>query len=197
MRLLIRLPIFVLMWAAYLLIKIPVAVLGLVVIPLLWQYRTTHYADLPRWTIPWANPEDWEGHGNGNNSLPLWWIKSRGNTFKEFYQYHAIRNPANGLRSFEWLDMDIEPKRIRFVTNMKVGRYEPSDLRAQGKKTGGYFAWQGFKAGFEIMHIWSDERHLVIKFGWRVEPRFTVDDIPDLFLDDAGFASKFLLYREG
>ncbi len=196
----IKLPIFILMWVAMMAIKIPTALSGFFMIPLLYRYRSTHYSFLPWWTRPWANPEDWHGRGNGNNSLPLWWVNSRGNTFKAFYRYHAIRNPANGLRSFEILDLDIIPDKVRFIRskNYSGERYDIHLFRKANINTVWFFAWQGFRAGFELIHLWNDERHLNIKFGWRIEPSDAASDVTfDIGLEDASFASKFLFYREG
>ena len=194
----IKLPIFILMWAIFLAIKIPVVILGLVVVPLMYVHRLTNYVDLPWWTRPWANPEDWHGQVNTHsNSLPKWWVLKEGVSMKSFYQYHAIRNPANGLRSIELLDLDVTPDLVRFKTNRKMGRYEPRPMRLSEIDTAWYFAWQGFRAGFKIVHIWNDERHLVIKFGWRVEPRDALDKEVTELKKDASFATKFLFYREG
>jgi len=183
------------------LVKIPTALSGLFMVPLLYRYRNTHYEFLPWWTRPWSNPEDWHGPGNGNNSLPLWWIKTHGNTFKEFYRYHAIRNPANGLRSFELLDLDIYPPAVKFRRSKNyrsgVGKYEPMAVRAWGVKRVWYLAWQGYRAGFKYIRIWNDERHMVIKIGWRVEPSDATTKRVNIGTEDASFASKILLYRKG
>lgn len=195
----IKLPIFILMWVLFLMIKAPTVLSGFFIIPLLYRYRSTHYKLLPWWTRPWANPEDWEGRGNGNNSLPKWWIEQYGNTFKEFYRYHAIRNPANGLRSFEWLDLDIISKLVEFKTNTKLRIYEPNQMRVYdgALKTAWYFAWQGHQAGFKLIHLWNFERHLVIKFGWRIEPSDAISDVINIGTEDASFATKILPWRKG
>ena len=179
-------------------IKIPAALLGFIVIPLMHVYRHTKYDDLPWWTRPWANPEDWEGQVNSDQySLPKWYVDSRGVGFKQFYQYHAIRNPANGLRSFELLDLDIVPALVKYKTNIVLKRYEPNALRSVKIKTAWYFAWQGYRSGLKIIHIWNDERHLVIKFGWRVEPKDATSEIVNIGTEDASFAGKILPYRKG
>ena len=194
----LRLPIWIFMWLLMIAIKIPTALLGFIMVPLIYRYRHTDYGQLPSWTKPWANPEDWCGRGNGNNSLPLWWIKKFGNTFKQFYRYHAIRNPANGLRSYELLDADIIPEKVRFKTNQEMKRYDVSKVRAGPKRTVWYFAWIGFRAGFEIIHIWNDTNHLNIKFGWRIEPSDSYPDVVrNMGTEDASFASKILPYRKG
>lgn len=221
----IRLPIFVALWIPMILMNtfpllmllpfdyyldwslwtyfLPVGLvfLGLVMVPLLWRYRDTDYDDLPWWTRLWSNPEDWRGRGNMyTGSLPRWWVIKEGSSFKSFFRYHAIRNPANGVRSIELFDLTIaEPRRIRFVrsANFSERRYDVSAIREAGLKTVWYLAWYKWQAGFELIHIWNDKRHLVIKFGWRVEPSDKEFYISNLGTQDASFASKILLYREG
>jgi len=194
----LKLPIFILLWLGFLLIKIPTALLGLIMVPAIYRFRFTGYENLPWWTRPWANPEDWEGNGNGSGSLPLWWVNAHGVNFKSFFQYHAIRNPANGLRSFEWIDMDIDPARVEYRRSHAIVNFEPGNLRRLKIKTAWYIAWQGYQAGFQVYHIWSDDRHLNIKFGWRVDPSDADTSLPkNMGVDDASFATKFLLYRRG
>lgn len=198
-RQMLKLPIFILLWFGFMLIKLPTALTGVLVVPFMWRYRTTHFIYLPWWTRPWANPEDWEGgEGSDYDSLPRWWIVSHGVEFKSWWHYHAIRNPANGLRSFESLDLDIDPDKVEYYTPHFFSVYEPHRLRNVGMRNAGYLAWQGWKAGMKYIHIWSDTRHAVIKLGWRVEP---VDALNDggggIGIEDASFASKVLLYRKG
>ena len=181
-------------------IKFVTAVLGLFTIAYMWKWRNTTFDEVPKWTTPWLNPEDWHGTFNHYvNSLPRWWVQLQGTNFKSFWWYHAIRNPANGLRNIEWLDMDIVPDKVKFIhSKTYLTKYEPSVLRKLSLATGWYLAWQGFHAGFKIVHIWNNERHLVIKIGWRVEPLDATDrDRPQVLLDDASFASKILLWRKG
>ena len=188
------------MWALIICIKIPTALLGFVMVPLLYKYRNTLYKDLPFWTRPWANPEDWRGQspdGNDVGSLPRWWIKREGDDFKAWYRYHAIRNPANGLRSFEWLDCDIIPEKVKFKTNRYMDRYDVSKIRELNLKTVWYIAWVGNRMGLEVIHIWNDERHFNIKLGWRIEPNDMYGDVSKLGMRNASFASKILPFREG
>lgn len=234
----IRLPIFILLWAGFVAIKFVTMVLGLFVIPFLSKYRDVLYSELPSWTRPWANPEDWYGGPKTFNktSLPKWWWEKHGKSNWSFYKYHAIRNPANGLRSFEFLDLDIDMTKVRFVTNSFLAYYEPWFIRAEASTTAYYICWQGFQAGVKYVHIWPDKKtdltiklpaidfgdtwwkvwnwafslkttvlipagpkHFVLKFGWRVEPRdATIGIDPEgIRVDDAGFASKLLPYRNG
>ena len=202
---LIRAPVFLLVWVGMLALKIPTALLGFVVVPFLYPYRARDYEDLPFWTRLHANPEDWTGGPEGveGKSLPLWWVRREGSGFWSFYRYHAIRNPANGIRSIEALDLDIIQDKIRYWTPRYLPYYEPWYLRREFEmelRSCGYICWQGWKAGAKFVYLWSPSRHFVFKFGWRVEPRDAHEPLdPDgqRAQEGAGFASKLLPYREG
>lgn len=223
----LKLPIFILMWIVMICIKIPTAFFGFFVVPFLYQYRDTDYKDLQWWTRPWSNPVNWTGQpGNYKSSLPLWWVedsdvyeyyKGLGTGFWSFYRYYARRNSANGLRSFKWLALNIDPSKVKYKTNFKMKRYEPNEVRKLALTTAWHFTWQGFKSGFKIIHIWPDKkkdthywffgsrvirkgpRHLVIKLWWRIEPEDASggDKYFDIEMKSAGFALKVLLYRWG
>lgn len=197
--LVLKLPVMLMWWAVMVALKIPTAALGFVVVPFLERYRFVPYDQLPGWTRPWSNPEDWfGGTRNYAGSLPTWWADEKGHGLWSFYRYHAIRNPANGLRSFEWLDLDMRPEKIRYVTDQYRRFYEPWHSREPWQW---YLAWQGFKLGVKLLHPWNEDRHLVIKFGWRIEPRDADEHDPDpddhRMIAGAGFAYKFQVYREG
>jgi hypothetical protein len=202
-RIAVKIPVFILVWMGFIAIKLPTALAGLFMVPIIFPYRGVNYDDLPWWTKPWANPEDWTGGPEGvpGRSLPQWWLDRMGNTYWAFYKYHAIRNPANGLRSYEWLDVDPDPELIGYWTPRYLRHYEPWHVRKNVPtlKTYGYLAWQGWKAGCKLVHHWSADRHFVLKLGWRIEPRDTKEPIdPDgIRHEDAGFASKLIPYRKG
>ena len=219
--------IFVLLWVGMICIKLPTVVVGWFIVVLLYPYRNTHYNYLPWWTRPWSNPEDWTGQpGCYESSLPLWWVKppfsdstkhykGLGIGFWSFYKYYAWQNSANGLRSFESIDLDIDPSKVKYKTNFKMKRYEPDKVRGLALTTVWYWAWQGPQAGFKVIHIWPDKkkdlrifgwtairkgpRHMVVKLGWRVEPEDASggDKWFDIGMEDASFAGKVLLYRFG
>lgn len=201
MSTLLKVPVWIGLWLLVMAVKLPTALMGTFMVPFLYKYREVDYKDLPWWTRPWANPEDWHGAlGSwGEESLPWWWIKREGRGFKSWYTYHAIRNPANGLRSYSLFSANIDPEKLRYKRNSYHGaKYWPHQIRSSGHSTAWHVTWQGFKMGMEIVHIWNAERHLVIKLGFRMEPRDVA--IPkglDLGMTNASFASKFLLYRKG
>lgn len=210
-----RLLYFIPIWVAFMAFKLVVVVLGLPIVAYMWRHRRTHMdllLDEKPWLTPWLNPEDWTGgsqykKANVYESVPLWWIQREGSVkFGMWWHYHAIRNPANGLRNFEWLDLDIIPELVKYKTPQYLRYYEPWFVRDPDKvdpeyapRAYGYLAWQGFRAGAKWVYHWNDERHFVLKIGWRVEPRDAYEEIdPDgIRHDDAGFASKLLLYRRG
>ncbi len=204
-----RLPVQLLMWVLAIAITIPVALLGLVVVPLMYPLRSTSYKYLPWWTRLWANLEDWEGQPNNSvESLPLWYYNKYGGGFKSFYKYHATRNSADGLRSFAWFALAADEDKIGYRTKQYFRQYTPAVARDNNIKTFGYICWQGFKMGVKLVHIWNDKRHLVIKFGWRIRPIDKVEPV-NIFASNftaernkflkahLSFTMKFLVYREG
>ena len=198
LEVIVRLPFFVLAWAVIIAIKIPTVLLGLIVVPILYRYRRTDYVDLPSWARPWANPEDWQGGPKTfDASLPRWWVNKNGTSIWSFFKYHAIRNPANGLRSFELLDLDIDRARVRYLATMYLHHYEPHYMRELSVKTAAYICWQGWRAGIQVVHVWNTERYFVLKIGWRVEPRDASLVVTGIRADDSGFATKLILWREG
>lgn len=199
----IRLPVFIIVWLGFIAIKLPTAILGFFVVPILYRYRHRPFSKVPKVFLPWQNPEDWNDGPQGTpESVPKWWVKERGGvTFWDWYKYHAIRNPANGLRNFEAIDLDPNPEKIQYVSTGKTYRksYEPTSMRRDGVKFAAYLCWQGLQAGCKIVYVWNDKRHLVFKFGWRIEPadKHRPFDPKGIRINDTGFASKFLPYREG
>lgn len=227
-----RMPVFVTLWVAMMAFKLPVVVLGLVVVPIMYRWRAVPFDDVPKIFTLWLNPEDWTGGPQGvvGESLPKWWIdRHDGASFGMWVHYHAIRNPANGIRNLEFLDLDIEQDKVRFWTPQYFRYYEPwhfanlakldPDNPDEHPKTGIYIAWQGWKAGIKIMHVWPEalervivtvfgfdvlvadagRKYFVLKLGWRVEPRDAVEGLrpgSQRALGGAGFASKFLPYRD-
>lgn len=204
---LLKLVPFLVLWVSMIVLKLVTTIAGLVVVATMYRLRNTHINVMRhRWKIllPWVNPEDWYGGPKGVDgvSLPQWWIDREGISFKSWWWYHAIRNPANGLRNFEMLDLDIDMKRVRYVTGHYCRMYEPSSIRNRvvkaGRNTIWYLAWQGWKASFKIVHIWNAERHLQIRIGWKVEPRDSKSPVMDpVRSEDAGFSFKVLPYRRG
>ena len=116
LKLIAWMPVAVVWWAVQMSIKAVVALLGLFVVPFMYRYRNTKLMWVPWYFRPWLNPEDWTG-GTQNNvgSIPDWWRKRMGDGKWSFYKYHAIRNPADGLRNFKWLNCQIEPDKICVV----------------------------------------------------------------------------------
>lgn len=203
LQLLFRIPIFIALWILVIAIKIPTLLLGFFTVPFLYRLRHKKYEDLPKWTKPWANPEDWWGGPEGTEeSVPQWWInRYDGVTFWTWYKYHAIRNPANGLRTFEFMDLDIVPEKVNYIAYPDLKHYDPWYTRRYEPDVDFYWylTWQGFQACFKIVIHWNDEKHFEFKIGWRVNPGDAKGfmDPDGVRKDGAGFASKFLPWRDG
>jgi hypothetical protein len=171
-----------------------------------WQGGTPGYgeASLPWWWIrrevatyrePWHNMSNtighalspkWERHLRWQYHVPR--RHQQGTGFKSFYIYHALRNGADGLRSFPPFAIYIEPPRIQYKTPTYLRWYEPWKLRELGLKSAHFLCWQGWKAGYKWVYIHDDVDHTVLKLGWRIDA--------DRLLQTRSFATKFLYKHE-
>ena len=194
------LPFAPIWWFYQLLIKIPTAFLGLFVVPLLYKYRHLDIKDTPAWARPWINPEDWTGGvKNYYGSLPTWWTKDNGSDLKSFWRYHAIRNPADGLRNYKWLNLRINPEKVYYWTDKPRKHYEPW-FNADGDKVPRvqwYICGQNVWVGVKLQWI-REKTYSEFKFGTRIEPWDAING-PDpkgsRAIHGASFASKLILRR--
>lgn len=188
---------FPLIWAWQIALKIPTALLGLGMVAVAHRYRDTPLQELPFWIKPWANPEDWLGGvRNYKGSLPEWWIRREGGDgFKEFWWYHAIRNPADGLRNYPALQCWIYPEKIHYKTNEYQRYYAPWYIGKPGFWW--HITWQGWWLGFELLWIHDEELHTNIKFGMKLVPSDAHDFDPSTARGQLGasFASKVKIKR--
>ena len=165
-----------------LLLKILITLLGLVVVPFMLLTK-----DRPKWLWrPWSNPTD-------GNDGPSWWSRYAKNHWfaKHFprYWWCAIRNPANGLRTYNALTVDVDNYKYKgngFPVN-------PAELRETGKKVGWFYAWQGVYSGFWVCIVWNKTHHAKIRIGWKIVPSYLNEWRPE----KAGFAASILPYRRG
>ena len=179
-----RLPVILLWWAVQMVVKIAVAVPGLVMVAFMYRYKNTPFNKVPWVFYLWKNPEDWcngvlaqQDRRTYIDSLPMWWkVRMEGKPrFWRFYKYHAIRNPADGLRNIRWWNVMPDPKRIQYVTNVELPHYEWWQTGVYAGKWYWFFAWQGFYAQLKVLRVWTDGRdgrHFVLKIGHRIEPRY-------------------------
>ena len=183
-------------WIFNLVLKLLVLIPGYFVVPILWRYRHTHIVDMPWWSMPWVNPEDWNGGFLGNiDSLPVWWKSREGNDFWAFYKYHARRNPADGLRNFKWLQLWIDKDKVYYWTPKYFNHYEVWYERTPGWR--GYIAGQKFWVGIKIQWV-RKKSYSEVKLGFRVEPADAKRELPDSSARKhlgASMASKIKWYR--
>lgn len=171
-------PGWILWWAIQIAVKLPTVLLGFLVVAGLYPYRNTPLDEMPWWSKPWVNPEDWTGgHLNNINSLPQWW-KNRmgGDGFWPFYKYHAIRNPADGLRNFPKWNLRINKDMVHYWTPKYFDHYEPWYDRTPGWR--GYAAWSSVWLGVKVQWI-RENSYSEFKFGFRVEPRDAHHELDD------------------
>ena len=192
-------PGMLLWWAIYLAVfKLPTWAAGFFVVPFLYQKRYTPLKDMPKLSLPWINPEDWHGgFKNYDGSVPPWYIKKMGkDNFWTFYRYHAMRNPADGLRNFEDLNLWINKDMVHYWTPKYFDHYEPWHDRTPGVR--GYLAWQSIWLGVKVQWV-REKSYTEFKFGWRVEPRDAHHELDQNSARrhlGASFATKLVLRRE-
>jgi hypothetical protein len=177
--------------------------LGLVFNPIMYYYRNTPLNEIPWYLIWLANPEDqFGGYPGFEDSLPAFWKRrmvAEGWSLRYAHWFYvSVRNPADGLRNFKFLQVVPKPDKIKYVTNRYLRHYEPRAL--ENGETAYYFCWQGFSLGMHIVHVWSDERYLTFKWGFRIHPADTVPGVIDpkgtRAMLGASMATKFLPYRK-
>ena len=145
------------MWYATLqnLIKIPVIIAGIVMVPVLWFWRKTPHSKIPKVLLPWCNPEDWYG---GYRMLPIEYncvpadVYGGQHGFWRYYQYHASRNGGDGLRNYDW----------------HVCRYVHEDMKLVYENDKGYRVQQG-KYGSIGRYFFG--KKFFAKYGYRCTPR--------------------------
>jgi hypothetical protein len=191
-------------WAVQIAIKIPWMLIGLVAQPFMFKYRNVLLSDLPWYIKLFANPEDQPGGYPGYpDSFPKFWhnrMAAEGWSLRwAHFLYHGIRNPADSLRLVKFLNVIPKPDKIKFITNRYLRHYEPRELTKYGEKFAYYFCWQDFWLGMHIVYVWSDERYLTFKFGFRIHPadQFPKHIDPNGTRNQIGasMATKFLPYR--
>jgi hypothetical protein len=132
--------------------KLPVVVVGWVLIAPMWFLRKRPISTMPKLLMPWVNPEDWTG---GYRDFPPEYacvphdMYDGKHGFWQFYKYHAWRNGGDGLRNYEW-------HLCRYkVGAMKVKYYKHGYRVHQGKYGSWYFRYKGWaiKFGFRQMPI--------------------------------------------
>ena len=135
--------------------KIPVILVGWVLVPFLWNYRhydIHHLKIVHPWMTPWLNPEDWTGGYRDfppdyNCVPPNLYEGSR--TLWDFYRYHAWRNGGDGLRNYDW----------------HLCLYDHSKMEIVKEHEKGYTVRQG-----KYLSIGRWVGDYFIKFGWRQTP---------------------------
>ena len=170
-------------------LKGALVLLGLVAVPLMLAS-----GNRPAWLWrPWFNPEDGM-HG------AAWWpryLEANGHRlsrrFPSFW-WNAVRNPANGLRTYPWITVLIDPNDVRSFGNGLPTN--PAPLRITRSRVGWFYAWDGLYSGFWLCVLWNRTHHMKIRLGWKILPE-DADEVEEWRAEGAGFAMAFIPYREG
>jgi hypothetical protein len=110
------------MWYATLqnLVKIPVIILGLIMVPVMWFFRD----------VPHAPDDTYDGnHG-------FWY----------YFRYHALRNGGDGLRNYKWHTCRYVHESMHLVREDKDGyRIQQGKYGSMGKQVGKFYLKYGYR----------------------------------------------------
>ena len=158
----------ILSWIPIGIIKIALAILGLIAVPLSLAGDGKHRTPKMWWI--WGNDEE--------GPEPEWWMNNRKNLIpaKEGFQHYldifskqfprfwwlAIRNPVNNTRFiFE------DPVVVYTRTNI-TGGIEAHHLVANGRSSAYRWAYSGPFAGYRKVWLKPNNKYSEIWFGWKV-----------------------------
>lgn len=165
LRILLSVPVWL---VRIILIFLPLAILGFIVIPLAicagsYRMRLSHYftrevLQFPWWASLWSNAEDGVDGLRGGDPAQTWWAeKTKGwPTAKRIFIWSALRNPVNNLRYVPLLTPKFRPSRI-----YSIGL----DHEMQDGEGGWYFAWQGIYSCLRY-----ETAHFRFWIGWCFKP---------------------------
>lgn len=188
---------FLFVWLFAFVVKLVVAVTGIVMVPVAFFYRRTKLENLPFWILPWANPEDWNGGVRGFDyvCMPEEFVDLYGQWFWGFFFYHAIRNPADGLRNYSLFTATIAPDEIRYWTNKYLDHY--GFWKHPDPKFRWFFVKMGVYACFEVQYRWNKTHFFQVRIGYRIFPgdaHGLADKNGTRWNYGADFSNKLLVY---
>lgn len=203
----IRLPLFILTWIVFLVIRTIFIFLGLIIVPIasIFHLHTTRVEKskingryIINWKFrllyPWGNDEDGVEAGDELKGYPV---------FIRIIYWSAIRNPVNNLRFIKGLYCKLDPSRIKFlatkpndITGIKVYSYGDQRLPNVYIYDDDRFrfislTWQGVYSNLRIQFkmlnkIWR------FWIGWKIYPHDSLGiGETDYRRFGAGFATQF------
>lgn len=165
-----RLPVSIATWALYLAVFVPLALLGLILVPILAaarQYEDAYSPKFhrtvlqwkPRWAFLWGNLEDGIDGLRGGDIAQTWWYEKTAGAsdWWRIVRWAAVRNPVGNIRFVPYLHPTIQPRRIRFIGDAQ----EP-----QRGEAGWFYIWHGIYSGLRIQ---TRERRFWL--GWKLRPQ--------------------------
>ena len=150
----------VLSWIPLDIIKLALAIIGLVVIPFALVYER-FTKEWPRWAWVWGNDEE---------GCPAWWIDrvSLDHWYTDRWPYwwwYAIRNPVNNSR-FIFTD---RPS-AGIDTNWGImSSMEPAKLLEANQQMAYRWVYSGPFAGYRCVWLHDNGKYSEIWFGWKVD----------------------------
>jgi len=176
----------IIVWPLYILIRIPLIILGLIITPInIWYYEAKG-----KWLFwLWGNDE--------NGLSDTFYTDKYGHNFWTYYKWLALRNPANNMRFAKYLNCylpDVSEYGFYGASNVWVKKSEGFD----GKFKYSYmWAKEGsrYYTLFFMAFAWSNEKYFELKLGHKVYPEDCANKQTWNGLKFKGFGFQLKPYR--
>lgn len=184
----------VIMTSIFLVLRVFLILLGILAVPLGILLHDRKTEKFPKWLWLWDNDQDgFKGTG---------WFKKRlgKDNWYTWFQWSAIRNPANNMRYLSWvgiLDTDVEDSMVWKTWDW----VHPTDMKRSGRT----FDWfiMFIKVGkfwypsLHMCYIWNKEytKYCKLRMGWKVNPYYILYGNDDGKVIPRGFAVQVQPYK--
>lgn len=167
-------------WILYILIWIPLVLLGHLIIPVLLVIGEYKRKDSNHWPwLDWSNRYNqayqgfpalfwlWANEGDGlyppeyAKKYPDW------SFFRLAWTWAAVRNPVNNLRFVPLLSCKIDSWRVHWIGNIKGGTPEFYDEKTY---TYSFFAWCGIYSCYRKQYRNKKGQMMEFWIGWKIWP---------------------------
>lgn len=164
MKYLLALQGFLFWFILYFLVRLPLILLGFIVVPIAYKFREGNH--FPKWAWIWDNKED--------GIFGATWFNKGVLDFKTCYRWSAVRNPANNMRFMKLITvLHSDVKRTKIYGDKEIPN--PKLARERGRAI-----WHltlvkpGLLWRFSYWYIKAkpDNKHFRIRFGWKCTPEW-------------------------
>lgn len=153
-------------WIPFFILKLCLAILGLVAVPMALgtRYVTIEDYDEDHW------PDLFWIWGNDEEGVPEWWfVRANQEWYTRYWPrfwWYAIRNPVN---NFRFLFEDYSIDQVGVETNWDFDApMEATQMMLLGQASAFRWVWKGWKAGFRRVWLNNTQQYSEIWFGWKL-----------------------------